>query len=183
METDSNSKPLVFGDKYKIKWYQNPRLLRYVFSIVLITILVSMFELAFVRYISVPETDKAVNQLFPALPEDPPIFRQVEIAEKSDRSQKNNYLIFNFSLVIVVLLFLLYYIYLKMKEDQARVPVFGHNFRATILQSVFSVLVLASFQLFFFQFVQKSALSSEKEIQLAVTKGILDGINAELEKR
>lgn len=184
MDTDSKTKPLVFDPyKYKIKWYENPRLLRYLFGILMVATLVSIFELLFVYFISVPETDKSVSALFPEVPENPPIFKQIESAEKSDRETKNRYLIFNYSVVIAVMVFLLYYVYNKMVQDQKKVQVFGHNFRATLLQSLFSVLVLASFQVFFFQFARKSSLVTDAELQYATAKGTLEGTNAELAKR
>lgn len=181
--TDSKNK-LVFDNSYfKLKWYENPRLLRYIFSILLIATLVSIFELLFVYYISFPQTEKSVNELFPPVPETPPIFGQIEKAEKRDREAKNLYLIFNFMSVIFVMIFLLYVVYVKMEFDQRKTAVFGPNFRATVLQSLFSVLLLAAFQVFFFQFAKKTALTSDAELFLATSVGTLRAIDAELAKR
>lgn len=176
------SKPLVFKSD-EIKWYQNPRLLRYVFSTLLIATLVSIFELGFVYFVSLPETERSVNAQFPPVPNDPPIFKQIEKVEKGNREKKNKYLVLNYASVILVLFFLIAYVYSKMKEDQKRVPVFGHNFRATILQSVFSVLLLILFQIFFFGFAQKAPLLSKEEIDYHVAKNTLERTKVELSKR
>lgn len=179
-----NKSKLVFDNSYwKIKWYENPRFLRYIFSILLIATLVSVFELLFVYYVSYPETEKGVTSLFPPVPETPPVFGQIEKAEKRDRDTKNRYLIFNFVAVIFVMIFLLYVVYVKMEFDQMKTQVFGPNFRATILQSLFSVLVLASFQVFFFQFAKNTSLNSDAELAFATATGTLKAINTELARR
>ena len=173
---------LVFTDK-KLGWYENPRLLRYIFSILFVASAVSIFEVFFVYYVSYPETEKAVTKIFPPVPAEPPVLRHIEKAEKRDRHTKNQYLIANFGIVILLMLFAMYAFYVKMGRVQREASVFGHNFRATVLQSLFSVAALLVFQVNFFAFGQRSMKSNLAGNAYAVSKGTLAAIEAELERR
>lgn len=175
---------LAFDHKqYGLRWYQNPRFLRYVFSILSVATIISVFELVFVHFVSYPETEESISRLLPALPTYPPIFRSIQQAEKQDRDKKNLYLIMNFMSVILVLLFLIYALYKYMEEVQRKAPVFGANFRATILQTFVLVLLTALYQLFFYNFAKAADINSPNLTALAFAEGTLESVERTLASR
>lgn len=173
--------PLIFTKNVHYDaWYNDPRMLRYFFSILLIALLVSIFEMAFVYFVSIGTTEKAVNGFFPPVP-DQPLFQQIQATERSDRLDKNFYITMNYGIVIVFMMWLLYVIYVKMEfQNQVSPNVFGPNFRATILQCIFSVVVIAAFQLSFYEFAKKTIMITDPELYLATARGALQSIEERL---
>lgn len=174
---------------YNYSFFRQPKLLRGLYSILLVSLLMTIFEIVFYKLIIDPQTIRAVKNLLNSLSWDATFYTiaayhrnnangsvwqspmSLVAADKLDllspfllttaqREEKliaklNLYAYVTASFMIFFLIAALFYVHTRLVYVEGHkhvMQVFGDDFGAALLTSVFTVLCLASFQILFYFF-------------------------------
>lgn len=154
-----------------LTFWQQPRLIRGIFGILLISTLMTMFEIGFYGLVVIPVTTSQLEVMgfgeSDSVSETPASGGTIQgsaaaflrATEKSERiliDKNNRYAFLSMIMFVVglmVVLFLLYnHLYLIGHEKNHVVEIFGVQFGVTVATSIFAVSMLILFQVFFFFF-------------------------------
>lgn len=162
------------GDKHfmaydpNLTFWQQPRLIRGIFGILLISTCMAIFEVIFFGAVVVPVTNEQLESLnLRELPSTPPppgspqsavnsFMGATEASERRLVDKNNRHAFASMGVFIFVLFMVLFILYNHLRsiglEKKHVVEIFGVQMRVTVATSVFTVCLLVLFQIFFFFF-------------------------------
>lgn len=178
-----------------LSFWEQPRLLRGVFGIIIVSTLVSIFEIGFTRLIVLPETEAAIGKFldtvdlgFTLSPSNPASvldsFLEASAASEGKLIKDYNDALFVINACFVAAVaFIGFLVYQKLatieKYRKHVVQIFGVPFGVTFATSLLSILGLCAFQVNFFLFATKfQYVNNYAEIE----KAFLDKLDSILPK-